>query len=128
MASLLCSIPEETLDQELTDFQLATISTYLKSWKRKARDLELLESDIQEIKKDNKNSYRAQKAVMMRRWKEMQGDGATLRALIQIAERNGWERENMERALRVLELYHKGYYHHLRPLQFNILQQIFRVE
>ena len=87
--SCLASVPAEDLDRELTDLQLASISKHLVEWPEKARGLGLEEGEIDDIKKDYSSS-REQKRAMMRRWKEINGDRATLNSLLTVAEQKGW--------------------------------------
>ena len=101
MASLQ-SVPNQVLDGELSDSQLALVSTHLVDWPEKARGLGLSEGDIDDIREDNKNHNRAQKSAMMRRWKELYGDRATLRNLAEIAEKNVWEESFIYDVLRTL--------------------------
>ena len=91
IASVLHTVPDQALDGELSTFQLALVSTHLVHWPEKARGLGLSESDIDNIREDNKNYNQSQKSAMMRRWKELYGNRATLRNLAEIAEKNGWE-------------------------------------
>ncbi len=89
MSFLLECIPKEDLDRELTGEELASFAKHLVDWPEKARGLGLEESDIDEIRED-KNKSRLRKRAVLRRWKEIYGDRATLRELIRIAEQKGW--------------------------------------
>ncbi len=75
--------------RELTGVELASISKHLVDWPDKARGLGLNEGDIDNIKNDY-ISTKQQKVAMMRRWKEIHGDKATLKELMEIAEKKGW--------------------------------------
>ena len=86
--SLLDSLSTE--DRELTETELASISRHLVEWPDKARDLGLSEGDIDNIKNDC-STTKQQKRAMMRRWKQMYGDRASLRELARTAVRKGWE-------------------------------------
>ena len=88
--SLLDSIPAETLDRELAEVELASISNHLVNWPDKARDLGLSNGEIDTIKNDHHQDTKGQKRAMMRRWKEVYVDKATLRQLLRIAEKKGW--------------------------------------
>ena len=83
-------IPDEILDRRLTFRELAIISKHILEWPDKARVLGLSESEIENIREDNKNSYEQQKSAMMRKWGEKYGEMATLGSLLDIAERRGW--------------------------------------
>jgi hypothetical protein len=81
---------DEVLDRRLSSRELTIISKHVLVWPDKARLLGLSESEIEDIREDNKNSNEQQKSAMMRRWGEKYGDMATLGSLLDIAKKNGW--------------------------------------
>ena len=83
-------IPDEILDGQLTFRDLTVISKHILEWSDKARVLGLSESEIENIREDNKNSHEQQKSAMMRKWGEKYGEKATLKSLLDIAEHHGW--------------------------------------
>ena len=79
----------EVLDKPFRDEELVRIALKcLMNWETKAPAFGLSETDIENINVDN--TYNEKKKIaMMRRWKEIYGDKATLRELISISEKNG---------------------------------------
>ena len=53
--------------------------------------LGLTDAEIENIREDHKNSNLMQKVAMMRRWEEKNGERATPRRFLEIAQQNGWE-------------------------------------
>ena len=85
------SIPSQDLDKPLNSSQLEIIARQILEWREIAIEFDLDENDIENIQEDNKSNH-LQKRAMMRRWKEIFGDNATLRELIRIAQRNEWNK------------------------------------
>ena len=81
----------EVLDKPFRDEELVRIALKcLMNWKTKAPAFGLSETDIENINVDN-TCNEEKKIAMMRRWKEIYGDKATLRELISISEKNGYK-------------------------------------
>ena len=91
MASVLEIIPEEVLDKPFTDADLPIMAKHLLEWQEKAAAFGLSEGEIEDIREDHKGSNRIQKLVLLRRWKERNGDRANLRYLFTMAERYHWD-------------------------------------
>ena len=89
-SAVIDSIPSEDLDRVLTDMELASVARHLLNWQVKAMDLGLSATDIEDIRANHTNNNQVQKAMMMRKWKDIYGDRATLRNLLGIAERKRW--------------------------------------
>ena len=104
----LHSVPDEALDRELSDFEIASISQYFVDWPVKARDLGLDDGDIDNIQRNHQDSYRLQKAVMLRRWKELFGERATLRELVRTAEQRRWGRKFIHDVIEELGYHMEG--------------------
>lgn len=85
-------IPEDALDRPLTSKQLCTIAKHASNWREKAIGLGLEECDIEDIQEDNRGKNRLKKTAMMRRWREINGDRATLRELIMLSQRYHWNK------------------------------------
>lgn len=92
LTRLLKNIPSEVLDKPLTDKELSIIAQLMLEWQVKAVSFGVEESEIESIREDHKNSNEMQKLTMMRRWREKCGDQATLRELIMISRRKGWNK------------------------------------
>lgn len=88
-SSLQSLIPEEELNLVLTREDIASFSKHLVDWAEKARGLGLEEGEIDEIREDYSKSKLKKRAVLTR-WREIQGDKATLKELLMTAEQKGW--------------------------------------
>ena len=89
--SLAELISPEILDKPLRDEELVRIALKcLMNWETKAPAFGLSETDVENIDVDYR--YNEEKKIaMMRRWKKIYGDKATLRELISISEKNGYK-------------------------------------
>lgn len=92
ISKILKRVPQERLDKEFTERELAAISRYVLEWQAKASALGLTEGEIEDIREDHRNSNEVQKIAMLRRWAQKYGDKATLRELILISGRNKWKK------------------------------------
>lgn len=90
LTDLMKRIPTERLDKQLSQQELAMISTHLLKWPSKAVWFGLSESDIENIREDNRSDHERRKMVMMEKWARRYGDKATLRELIQISRHHEW--------------------------------------
>ena len=84
------SLTAEVLEEKLSEFTLTAIAGRMQEWEAKAGLLGLKEADQEVIVKDNISSYNLQKIALMKKWREMCGDQATLRNFLDIAQRNRW--------------------------------------
>ena len=64
LTNLLNRIPQDVLDEPLTDQELVTIAKHVLDWPAKASALGLSPGDVETIREDYKNSHEMQKITM----------------------------------------------------------------
>ena len=82
-AEILCNVPKELLDSQVSDEHIAKLAHKMKQWEVYMPDLlgEDAKVRVEEIRHDY-NGYLLQKQKALERWKEMFGSRATYRRLI----------------------------------------------
>ena len=81
----MSDIPAELLDTLVSDTDVATIAAkHLKKWEELSPFLGLTELHEIEVR-NNFEDYSDQKRQALRKWKEIKGDAATYRAIIDAA-------------------------------------------
>ena len=89
----------EALDSVWTENDLARLAQYMTTWESYSTFLGLVESEEEEIKRDN-HKYAVQKYKMLLRWKKKSKEAATYHQLIRLSLRL----EDMEMAYKVREI------------------------
>ena len=81
-------IQQEKLDRILSDNDIDEIaSKYLTNWEKLRSRLGLTRADEECIRKSFKQDYERQGREFLYKWKELKGDSATYRSLINAAEK-----------------------------------------
>ena len=102
LTNLMKTIPLEVQERVFTNQQLGLIADHVLEWPHKARGLGLSESEIEDIREDNKFSTRLQKCAMLTKWAEKYGDRANLKELVSIAKQNHWDTKFIQNMCREL--------------------------
>lgn len=84
--SPLDHISDEVLKRPFDDIELVVISKHIVNWQQKARKLGLSESEIENIREDQRHSNELQKENMMMKWKAKNAYKANLQQLMKVED------------------------------------------